>query len=144
MGSMTAQCSRRTFLRAVASAACFLERPGLAMTESVHRHLAVLDAPSNLGLKPPSPGREPGVKNMPGVLRAHGIMQRLRAEDAGSVVPPPYAGAVWIGGYHRWDGGRYVWVPGRWDRPPHPGARWEPGRWDHGHDGYRWREGRWR
>jgi hypothetical protein len=58
--------------------------------------------------------------------------------------PPPYAGAVWIGGYHRWDGGRYVWVPGRWDRPPHPGARWEPGRWDHGHDGYRWREGRWR
>jgi arginase len=64
------------------------------MTESVHRHLAVLDAPSNLGLKPPSPGREPGVKNMPGVLRAHGIMQRLRAEDAGSVVPPPYAGAL--------------------------------------------------
>jgi hypothetical protein len=58
--------------------------------------------------------------------------------------PPPFGGAVWIGGYHRWDGGRYVWVPGRWDHPPHPGARWEAGRWVHGRDGYRWREGRWR
>lgn len=32
------------------------------------------------------------------------------------VAPGP--GFVWIAGYHRWDGGRYVWVPGRWDRPP--------------------------
>jgi arginase len=31
---------------------------------------------------------------MPGVLRAHGIIQRLRAEDAGSVVPPAYASAI--------------------------------------------------
>lgn len=30
--------------------------------------------------------------------------------------PPPERGFVWIGGYHRWDGERYVWVPGRWDR----------------------------
>ena len=36
---------------------------------------------------------------------------------------PPERGFVWIDGYHRWDGGRYVWVPGRWERPPHPGAR---------------------
>jgi hypothetical protein len=27
-----------------------------------HRRLAFLDAPSNLGLKPPAPGREPGVR----------------------------------------------------------------------------------
>jgi arginase len=53
-----------------------------------------LDAPSNLGLKPPSPGEETGVKNMPGVLRAHGILQRLRAEDAGIVVPGSYTSAV--------------------------------------------------
>jgi hypothetical protein len=58
--------------------------------------------------------------------------------------PPPYGGAVWIHGYHRWDGGRYVWVPGRWERPPHPGARWIDGRWERRHDGYYWREGRWR
>jgi len=64
------------------------------MGMSAHRHLAILDAPTNLGLKPPSPGKEPGVKNMPGTLRAHGILQRLRAEDAGIVVPPAYAGGM--------------------------------------------------
>ena len=31
---------------------------------------------------------------------------------------------VWIGGYHRWDGHRYVWVRGRYDRRPHANARW--------------------
>jgi arginase len=31
---------------------------------------------------------------MPGALRAHGIIQRLRAEDAGSVAPPAYASAI--------------------------------------------------
>ncbi len=64
------------------------------MERPAHRRLAILDAPSNLGLKPPSPGKEPGVKNMPGTLRAHGILQRLRAEDAGVVVPPVYSGAI--------------------------------------------------
>src|ERR1700733_8792444 len=64
------------------------------MGRSAHRHLAILDAPSNLGLKPPSPGKEPGVKNMPGTLRAHGILQQLRAEDAGMVVPPAYDGGM--------------------------------------------------
>ena len=24
--------------------------------------------------------------------------------------PPPHPGYVWIAGYHRWDGARYVWV----------------------------------
>jgi arginase len=60
------------------------------MGSSAHRHLAILDAPSNLGLKPPSPGKEPGVKDMPATLRAHGILQRLHAEDAGMIAPPAY------------------------------------------------------
>ena len=64
------------------------------MGRPAHRHVAILDAPSNLGLKPLSPGKEPGVKNMPGTLRAHGILQRLRAEDAGMIVPPAYIGAI--------------------------------------------------
>ncbi len=89
---MTAELSRRTLLRAIAATLCFSEHPGFAMRDAPHRHLTVLDAPSNLGLKPPSPGTEPGVKNMPAALRAHGIVQRLRAEDAGAVVPPVYAG----------------------------------------------------
>jgi arginase len=96
MGSTLSGYSRRKFVGLIAATICFPEHPehpGHAMTKSVRR-LAVLDAPSNLGLKPPSPGQEPGVKNMPGVLRAHGVIQRLRAEDAGSVVPPAYASAI--------------------------------------------------
>jgi arginase len=94
MASTLSEYSRRRFVGLIAGALCFLEHPGHAMKKSVHRRLAVLDAPSNLGLKPSSPGQDPGVKNMPGVLRAHGIVQRLQAEDAGSVVPPAYDGAI--------------------------------------------------
>jgi arginase len=98
MASTLSEYSRRRFVNLMAATLCFPEHPGnrsrRAMTKSAHRRLAVLDAPSNLGLKPPSPGQEPGVKNMPGVLRAHGIIQRLRTEDAGSVVPPAYASAI--------------------------------------------------
>lgn len=53
--------------------------------------IAVLDAPTNLGLKPPAPGREPGVRRMPDVLRTHGLIERLGAEDAGRVPAPPYS-----------------------------------------------------
>ncbi|MGA8530891.1 MAG: hypothetical protein WB622_14340, partial [Acidobacteriaceae bacterium] len=36
--------------------------------------------------------------------------------------PRPHPGWAWVGGYHRWDGARYVWVPGRWAQPPRPHA----------------------
>ena len=58
------------------------------------RRLAVLEAPSNLGLEPPLPAVEPGVKYMAHVLREHGVLTRLQAEDAGVVVPPAYAEAI--------------------------------------------------
>ena len=50
----------------------------------------------------------------------------------------------WIAGYHRWDGARYVWVPGRWDHRPHPGAHWVAHRWVHRNGGYVLVEGHWR
>jgi arginase len=53
--------------------------------------LAVLDAPSNLGLRPPAPGREPGVRGLADALRACGLVSRLGAADAGRVEPPAYA-----------------------------------------------------
>lgn len=56
----------------------------------------------------------------------------------------PGRGYVWIPGYHRWDGAAYVWTAGRWDRPPHPGARWVAHRWVRNHDGYVLQEGHWR
>jgi arginase len=63
------------------------------MTSRSHRRLTVLDASSNLGLKAFS-AAEPGVKHMASVLRAHGLIERLGAEDGKAVVPPPYVGAM--------------------------------------------------
>ena len=54
----------------------------------------VLDAPSNLGLAPPAPGREPGTRRMPDVLRWNGFRPRLGARDAGRVDAPPYGTEV--------------------------------------------------
>jgi arginase len=54
------------------------------------RPRTVLDAPSNLGLAPPAPGREPGTRRMPCVLRWNGLRARLGARDGGRVEAPRY------------------------------------------------------
>lgn len=60
------------------------------------------------------------------------------------VVPAPvHPGWVWQPGYHRWDGVRYVWVPGAYAAPPRAGLRWRPGHWRNGRRGYVWVEGHW-
>jgi len=51
---------------------------------------------------------------------------------------------VWIAGYHRWDGRAFVWVPGRWERPPRRHAAWVPYHWVHRHRGWVLVGGRWR
>jgi len=58
--------------------------------------------------------------------------------------PPPGSGYVWIDGYQRWDGNRYVWERGRWDRPPRPHARWHNHRWVKRHGEWYFVEGGWR
>ncbi len=58
--------------------------------------------------------------------------------------PRPRPGYVWVGGYHRWDGGRYVWTPGYWAAPPRPRAYWVPGHWAPRPGGYVFIEGHWR
>ena len=40
-------------------------------------------------------------------------------------------------------GGRYVWVAGRWDRPPYAGAYWSHPHYDHYPDGWHYHEGHW-
>ena len=54
------------------------------------RELALIEAPSNLGLAPPAPGKEPGARRMARVLRELGIRTALGALDGGEVVPPAY------------------------------------------------------
>lgn len=55
----------------------------------------------------------------------------------------PYPGAVWIGGYWSWVGGRHLWVNGRWDAPRR-GYRYEPHMWQRSGQGWREAPGRWR
>lgn len=59
-------------------------------------------------------------------------------------VASPGPGFVWVEGYHRWHGGAYVWVPGRWTLPPRPGAVWVPGHWKGTRRGWVWKAGHWR
>lgn len=67
----------------------------------MQKRLVLLDAPSNLGLKPPADGVVPGVYKMPWALREAGISKALGASDGGTVVPPRYESA---------------WEPGKGDR----------------------------
>jgi arginase len=60
----------------------------------MNRSIALLDAPSNLGLRPPREGHEPGVRHLAAALRRHGIAGRLNAVDEGAVEPPPYSPAA--------------------------------------------------
>lgn len=53
--------------------------------------IVAVDAPSNLGLRPPAPGVEPGARKAPAALRATGLLQRLGARDAGRVQAPAYS-----------------------------------------------------
>ncbi|MEU9054341.1 arginase family protein [Streptomyces sp. NPDC048384] len=59
------------------------------------RNIVVLDAPSNLGLRPPAPGTVPGCHKLAGALREQRIVQRLRALEGGVVVPPRYDRGDW-------------------------------------------------
>lgn len=58
------------------------------------------------------------------------------------VAPGP--GYVWAGGYWRWDGGDYGWVPGHWVLAERGHERWVPGRWRHARGGWYYVEGYWR
>ncbi|MFH0515755.1 arginase family protein [Streptomyces sp. M41] len=59
------------------------------------RNFVVLDAPSNLGLRPPAPGTVPGCHKLAGALREQRIVRRLGAFEGGVVVPPRYDRGNW-------------------------------------------------
>jgi len=70
------------------------------------------------------------------------------------ICAPPYEGAVWAPGYYHHFGYRYIWVPGRWNRPLRFREGWERERFEHrgwdrdyhdrgrGRDEFQHREGR--
>ncbi|WP_348774251.1 arginase family protein [Micromonospora sp. WMMD987] len=59
------------------------------------RRIAVLDAPTNLGLRPPTATSVPGCGKAPGALRDHGLLARLGARDAGCLTAPRYDPGDW-------------------------------------------------
>lgn len=54
------------------------------------RSITILDAPSNLGLRPPEEGAFPGCYKLPWAVRDRSLLSALGATDGGSVVPPRY------------------------------------------------------
>ena len=68
-------------------------RPGAG--GKAERRVAVLDAPSNLGLRPPTPYTVPGCAKAPGALRDHQLLARLSAHDAGCLTPPRFDCSEW-------------------------------------------------
>ena len=51
---------------------------------------------------------------------------------------------VWVGGYHRWSGQDYVWVPGHYVVRPRRYSAWVPGHWSQHRRGWYWVPGHWR
>lgn len=56
----------------------------------------------------------------------------------------PGSGYVWTDGYYNLVGSNWVWVGGRWMRPPHPGAAWVRPEWRREGGRYRFHRGYWR
>jgi arginase len=54
------------------------------------RRIDLIEAPSNLGLRPPAVGKEPGTRLAPEALRAAGLHQLLAARSELRVAPPRY------------------------------------------------------
>lgn len=56
----------------------------------MNRPIAVVGAPSSIGIRPYDDGEARHLDRAPDVLRARGLVRRLGAIDEGDVVPPPY------------------------------------------------------
>ena len=54
-------------------------------------NICILEFPSNLGLKEPYPGHEPGVKHLPDFLNDHGFHAQLNPNLTIRLDPPPYS-----------------------------------------------------
>ncbi|HXB62470.1 MAG TPA: hypothetical protein VNU94_06435 [Acidobacteriaceae bacterium] len=55
----------------------------------------------------------------------------------------PGPGYAWVDGYWGNQGGRYVWIGGRWQQPPYEGAYWNHPHYDHYQQGWQYHEGHW-
>ncbi|QNF31560.1 arginase family protein [Adhaeribacter swui] len=54
------------------------------------KEVVIVEFPSNLGLKEPTPGKEPGVKKLPGWLKQHGFHEKLNPRQVYQLPAPTY------------------------------------------------------
>jgi hypothetical protein len=92
-----------------------------------------LRIPNPPGMRPPEMGN---------VVRV--VQEPPRRPEELSPTSQPFPDAVWLPGYWVWQNDQYVWLNGRWERPPHPGAAWVEPRWEQRENGYVFVEGYWR
>jgi len=81
---------------------------------------------------PPLPGLEVHITT--------GRPPALRHERRG---PRPGRDYVWVSGFWHSDGGRWQWVPGRWEAPVSSGAYWIAPRYIRSDRGYIYEPGHW-
>jgi arginase len=72
---------------------------------SVHRTIALVGAPSSIGIKPYDDGTMRRLDLAPAALREQGLADRLKVRDVGDVVPPPYRDFTRPAGKPRNEGG---------------------------------------
>ena len=56
----------------------------------MNRSIAIVGAPTNVGISTYDNGKPRELDRAPGVLRELGLAQRVDASDLGDVIPPPY------------------------------------------------------
>jgi arginase len=93
---------RRDFLSAITiSGALAVTRNPLSSSDSppatedaqssvIKRPIVIVEAPFNLGLRPPSPGKQPGVRRLAQVLSEDGLPKAVGTVATVRVDPPPY------------------------------------------------------
>ncbi len=82
-----------------------------------------------------------------GLANAAQVVIRVRPPApvrVGVVGVAPGPGYVWIDGYHEYRRNRYVWVEGRWARPPHRNWAWVPAHYRPVRGGWMFVPGHWR
>ena len=67
---------------------------GFGRGETMFHSVAVIGAPSNIGIRPYDDGRARHLDRVPDILRERDLIRRLGAMDLGNVTPPPYVDFV--------------------------------------------------
>ena len=68
----------------------------------------------------------------------------LRKRVAGAIGYAPGPGYVWVDGFWNLRGSHWVWINGRWARPPRGRTGWVPDRWERHGEHWRYNRGHWR